>query len=418
MIGERANTKHVPDWVFESGAVGASQFLAGYLSTDGCVKKPVRGWAVHFDTVSRRLAEDVQLLLLRIGVIATVSDGYQLPRAPQPIYRIAVLGFAANLRRFAAAVKPGGRKGELLERMVTDLPENVTNDSLFGLPPEIGGLLYNKSKHLRQQGRKLENATEKLFWRPSGRRPRRDTCARFAVSLKDETLGVWANSDLLWEEVTSIVPSGEEEVFDITVPGCGNFLANGIVAHNSGGVEAEADVVCFLYNGDLYARQESPGPPITPGHRDMVELIIAKHRNGPVGTVRVGFQPVYTRFVNMAQLGDADAPDDAPYDAPYDPQANAPYDPQANAPYAPPGDAPLPPTRGSAASLAQAAISAGRYTRPTHGSAGHTGQRHAAGGQGAGKASDKRGKNAARDYALPPNHDLPSEYDLPAGEDE
>ena len=187
---------------------------------------------------------------------------------------------------------------------------------------------------------------------------------------------------------------------------------------DSGGVESEADVVCFLYNGDLYARQESPGPPITPGHRDMVELIIAKHRNGPVGTVRVGFQPVYTRFVNMAQLGDADAPDDAPYDAPYDPQANAPYDPQANAPYAPPGDAPLPPTRGSAASLAQAAISAGRYTRPTHGSAGHTGQRHAAGGQGAGKASDKRGKNAAGDYAPLPNYDSSPNYDLPSGEDD
>ena len=78
ILGQKDSTKQVPDWVWEAGQVGASQFLAGYFSADGCVKQTVgRGWFVQFDTVSRRLAEDVQLLLLRLGVIATVNDGYQ-----------------------------------------------------------------------------------------------------------------------------------------------------------------------------------------------------------------------------------------------------------------------------------------------------------------------------------------------------
>ena len=133
ILGQKDNSKHIPDWVWEAGSVGASEFLAGYLSADGCVKQTVgRGWFVHFDTVSRRLAEDVQLLLLRLGVIATINNGYRSAKATQDIYRVSVVGFTDNLKRFAANVKPGGRKGALLERMVSELTEGVTNGSLFG----------------------------------------------------------------------------------------------------------------------------------------------------------------------------------------------------------------------------------------------------------------------------------------------
>jgi Intein splicing domain len=40
-------------------------------------------------------------------------------------------------------------------------------------------------------------------------------------------------ADLLWDVVESIAPAGEEEVFDICVPSVHNFVANGIVVHNS-----------------------------------------------------------------------------------------------------------------------------------------------------------------------------------------
>ena len=303
VLGQKDNTKHVPDWVWEAGQTGASQFLAGYFSADGCVKQTAgRGWFVHFDTVSRQLAEDVQLLLLRLGVIGTINDGYRSAKATQLIYRISVAGFADNLRRFAVAVKPGGRKGALLERMTAELSEGVTNGSLFGLPPEVSDLLFDKSKHLRQQGRKREEGP-RIYWKPQGKRPRRDICARFAESLKDELLGVWANSDLLWEEIKSITPTGEEEVFDIAVPGCANFLANGIVAHNSGSIEAEADMVCFLYREAYYKMKEAfnveGGERPEMAEMEETEIIVGKHRNGPTGMVKVGFMPQYAKFVDL-----------------------------------------------------------------------------------------------------------------------
>ncbi len=58
---------------------------------------------------------------------------------------------------------------------------------------------------------------------------------------------------------------------------------------DSGSLEQESDVVAFLYR-DGYYNRESPEP-------DLTEFIIAKHRNGPTGMVRLRFQDQYTLFV-------------------------------------------------------------------------------------------------------------------------
>ena len=61
----------------------------------------------------------------------------------------------------------------------------------------------------------------------------------------------------------------------------------------SGAIEQDADVVMFLYRDDVY----------NPDSADMgqAEVIIAKHRAGPIGTVRLAWLPHYTRFANMAR---------------------------------------------------------------------------------------------------------------------
>ncbi len=62
----------------------------------------------------------------------------------------------------------------------------------------------------------------------------------------------------------------------------------------SGSIEQDADVVMFLYRDEVY-NTDSPD-------RGMAEVIIAKHRNGPVGKVNLAFRNHLTRFDNMAQL--------------------------------------------------------------------------------------------------------------------
>ncbi len=263
--------------------------------------------SVHFDTVSRRLAADVQALLLRLGVTALINDGTMSDKATQPIYRVSILAFAENLKRFAEQVQPTGKKAALLQQAIRQLPASVTNGSLFGLPVEISQLMYEKTKHLRQQGRKLEG--RRLYWKDQNKRPNRASCADIATRLHDDELRVWAESDLLWEEIKSIEAAGEQETFDIKVD-CANFLANGIVAHNSGSIEAEADIVMFIYR-DAYYKAKEEGADEQQGNRDYekieeTELILAKHRSGPTGKVFVGFIPQYTRFENMTDRAPGD----------------------------------------------------------------------------------------------------------------
>lgn len=102
-------------------------------------------------------------------------------------------------------------------------------------------------------------------------------------------------ADIFWNEVVSIEPSGEESVYDLTVPGPASWLADGIVSHNSGAIEQDADLIMMLYREEYY-------DPDTPD-RGIAEVIITKHRNGPTGTVKLLFEPQFTRFRNLANPG-------------------------------------------------------------------------------------------------------------------
>jgi replicative DNA helicase len=186
--------------------------------------------------------------------------------------------------------------------MGQELPRTTTNGSLFSLPVEVSQRMFEMTKHLRQQGRKREGG-RRLYWKHQGKRPNRASCAAVAAELDDTELAVWAESDLLWEPITEIFPAGDQETFDIKVD-CANFLANGIVAHNSGAIEAEADVVMFIYRDAYYKMKEAVDSEEAAQERrqsgevniEEAEIIIAKQRNGPTGKVVVGFIKEFTRF--------------------------------------------------------------------------------------------------------------------------
>jgi replicative DNA helicase len=88
-------------------------------------------------------------------------------------------------------------------------------------------------------------------------------------------------------EITSL---GEQPVYDATVPGTHNFIANGIAAHNS--IEQDADMVILLHRPDAFERDDPRA-----GEAD---LILAKHRNGPTDTIVVAHQLHYSRFADLA----------------------------------------------------------------------------------------------------------------------
>lgn len=63
----------------------------------------------------------------------------------------------------------------------------------------------------------------------------------------------------------------------------------------SGAIEQDADLICFIYRDEVY----NPNSP----DKGQAEIIIAKHRNGPIGCIKVAFKGQFTRFEDLAYSG-------------------------------------------------------------------------------------------------------------------
>ena len=100
---------------------------------------------------------------------------------------------------------------------------------------------------------------------------------------------ILACSDVYWDEIESIEPDGEEAVYDGTVPGLHNFVANDMIVHNSGALEQDADVVIFIYRDELYNENTE--------RKNIADILVAKHRNGPTGSVALYFKKELAQFL-------------------------------------------------------------------------------------------------------------------------
>jgi len=98
-------------------------------------------------------------------------------------------------------------------------------------------------------------------------------------------------ADVACDRIVSIEPDGVDEVFDLTVPGPASWLADGIVSHNSGAIEQDADVILLIYREEVYEPNTT--------RKGIADIIIAKQRNGPTGEVHLTFLGEYTRFENL-----------------------------------------------------------------------------------------------------------------------
>jgi replicative DNA helicase len=90
-------------------------------------------------------------------------------------------------------------------------------------------------------------------------------------------------------KIKKIEYQGTNFVYDKTIPIYHNYFFEGILFHNS--IEQDADIVIMLYREDSF-QENILG-------NQIIEFIVAKHRNGPVGTAKLLFSPSITKFLNL-----------------------------------------------------------------------------------------------------------------------
>jgi len=290
LYGKRAPEKFAPAAVYGLGQRQLALFLRHLWATDGHLSRQGKVVALYYGTTSRRLADDVQALLLRFGIdsrIRIVRKGDY-----RPGYQVWIYG-AGNQKRFLREIGVHGARGRPMPGLLGYLDSLNENPNRDTVPSEVWGLVKTRAREIGMSHRRLSS---EMGWKYAGSgryrySPTRPVVARLADVLDDPALANLGSSDLYWDEVVRIDAVGEEPVYDATVVGTHNFIANGIVVHNS--IEQDADVVMFIYRDELYNPESTD--------RGTAEVIVAKHRSGPTGLTRLAFLDHYTRFANMAR---------------------------------------------------------------------------------------------------------------------
>jgi len=298
IFGQRSAEKRIPTAAFRLGNRQIALLLKHLWATDGTIsvrKEGQRGsHGVHFSSCSRGLAEDVSALLLRLGIVAriqTVVSGYK-----NPIYMVWVRGVEAQLR-FLATVGAFGPREVQAEFLAIALMEVIPNTNVDTLPKQYFDRVRTLMKEQSISQRAMAGMRGTSYGGTSHFRfsPSRRQLMEYAEILDDEALKSVCSSDLFWDKVVSITLHESEEVFDITVPQTESWLGDGILLHNSGAIEQDSDMVCFIYRDEVYNKDTED--------KGIAELIVAKHRAGETDTIRLAWLAEYTLFANLAKDG-------------------------------------------------------------------------------------------------------------------
>jgi replicative DNA helicase len=290
LFGLRSHEKFVPAPVFSLPKQQLALFLRHLWATDGSVTVGKAGAVrVYYATTSERLARDLQILMSRFDIklrLHAVGNTYGHRQ-----WAVDVCG-VEDQRRFLTEIGIHGERAAEAARALGRLHSMAAMGRFDSVP---AGVWDRVRQVMGERDLALSKMQASIGTGSRGDlnpriNPSRVRLRRIADVLGDAELEMLATNDVYWDTIKSIETIDELPVYDATVLGSHNFVANGISVHNS--IEQDSDVVILLHREDAYER-ESPRA----GEADM---IVAKHRNGPTTTVTVAFQGHYSRFVDMA----------------------------------------------------------------------------------------------------------------------
>ena len=269
-------------------------FLHHLWATDGNVswkkitkRKPSA--AIYYASTSKILIDQVQYLLLRLGIISTIRSSKK--RNYRLNWQVHVQG-RDNQLRFLKTIGCFGKRGGIIKSLVRALGKVSSHPNNDVVPKKVWNLIAREKDKKNLSWRQLVKAYgmsycgSSLFKNNVGR----SRLEKISKILASQKLRLLAESDIYWDKIKEIKKLGDEEVYDATIAHAHNFVANNIIVHNS--IEQDSDVVMFLF-------REDDSEDLIDQSKRIIKLSIAKHRNGPVGEIQLMFRGDRIKFYGV-----------------------------------------------------------------------------------------------------------------------
>ncbi|MEL7207863.1 MAG: DnaB-like helicase C-terminal domain-containing protein, partial [Actinomycetota bacterium] len=236
LMGLDAHGKHVPDAVFRLPREQLATFLSRLFTTDGSAWWSDSGdgyGRISYCTVSARLAQEVQHLLLRFGLNARIRRRQVKYRSTRrPAFEIELMR-RSEIESFADQIGIFGKERQV-EHLVAQVRAKGAGATRDTLPVEVWDrILAVKGAESWADVSERTGRPRSHNWHVGRRSPRRDTVATLATALDDPALAALADSDVYWDEIVAIEFSGHDQVYDLTVPIDHNFVAGDVLVHNT-----------------------------------------------------------------------------------------------------------------------------------------------------------------------------------------
>ncbi len=231
--GLGSHDKFVPDAIFTAPKDQVALFLSRLFATDGTAWTSDRIQGIGYTSVSKRLAKDVQHLLLRFGINAKLRtrqvkylDGHNTA------YELDIRG-AEDIRTFRDELTIFSKE-EALERVWHAVEDRIPHTNVDTIPVEVWDwIVEDKGDRSWADISQATGRPRNHNWHVGKRGVSRRLLAELAQVLDSDRLRDLATSDLWWDEVVSIEPAGTDRVYDLEIPGLHNFVADDVVVHNS-----------------------------------------------------------------------------------------------------------------------------------------------------------------------------------------
>ncbi|MGI2903590.1 replicative DNA helicase [Tolypothrix sp. VBCCA 56010] len=232
--GKKADAKIIPQVIFKLERSQVSLFLNRLFATDGWATLLTSGQSqLGYCTVSEKLARQIQHLLLRFGIIASLKKrSVKYKDTRRQAWQLDITD-AQSIKTFISEIGIFGKE-EALTKVADAISKKRYQTNRDLIPIEIWQQITtakgNEPWTLLAQRAGIQGYSNIHVGK---RALSRERLWILASTLENLPLQQLAASDVYWDEIVSIESMGCKQVYDLTIPETHNFVANDICVHNT-----------------------------------------------------------------------------------------------------------------------------------------------------------------------------------------